>query len=250
MSMSLADSFQRYFSVRYAATPELKQKVYRTRFSVYCREFGYEPLDSFPDEMEFDDFDDISSHCLIEHIETGMPAGCVRIVPATVQGQNSEMPFERYCMNSLDDSFIERLKSARESECEISRLAVDGAFRRRPNENVDRYGNANGIRFGEEEQRVFPLIAVSAFLAAASIGLQNKRANAFAMMEPFLPRLLARSGLLFEKAGKDIDYHGTRAPYYITADSAFKNMRPELRELFDAIHETITQEFNQHNGVR
>lgn len=47
MSTSMAENFQRYFSVKYAATPELKHDVFRTRFSVYCREFGYEPLDHF-----------------------------------------------------------------------------------------------------------------------------------------------------------------------------------------------------------
>lgn len=245
MSTSMAENFQRYFSVKYAATPELKHDVFRTRFSVYCREFGYEPLDHFPDEMEFDDFDDVSLHCLIQHKETGMPAGCVRLVPASTDAQPAQMPFERYCMDSLDHAFIESLHLQRDTECEISRLAVDGAFRRRQSESLDRYGNANGLKFGEEEQRVFPLIAVSAFLAATSLTLQTSRPNAFAMMEPFLPRLLARSGLLFERAGQDIDYHGIRAPYFITAQSALQNMRPELKELFDAIHENITAEFKQ-----
>lgn len=245
MSTSMAENFQRYFTVKYAATPELKQEVFRTRFSVYCREFGYEPLDSFPDEMEHDDFDDVSLHCLIQHNETGMPAGCVRLVPASFNSKSADMPFERYCMESLDHAFIESLNLQRDHECEISRLAVDGAFRRRQSESLDRYGNANGLKFGEEEQRVFPLIAVSAFLAATSLTLQTNRPNAFAMMEPFLPRLLARSGLLFERAGQDIDYHGIRAPYFITAQSALQNMRPELKELFDAIHERITVEFKQ-----
>jgi len=56
------------------------------------------------------------------------------------------------------------------------------------------------------------------------------------MMEPFLPRLLRRSGVVVSRVGEDIDYHGMRAPYFITTQDAVQGMPPELRELYDAIH--------------
>jgi hypothetical protein len=64
-------------------------------------------------------------------------------------------------------------------------------------------------------------------------GLTGRR-NVFAMMEPFLPLLLSRVGIRFEKMGDDIDYHGLRAPYFIRTESAVETMAPERRDLFSA----------------
>lgn len=240
MAMSVAENFQQYFSIDFASSAELKDAVYRTRYRVYCEEFRYEPLDSFPDGKESDEFDSQSLHCLITHKPSGLPAGCVRLVPA---GEDAMMPFEQHCIDSLDHGFIDGLNLDRGTVCEISRLAVDGEFRRRKNEEKDRFGYAQGLDFSDEEQRVFPLIAVSAFLAATSLTVLTERTNVFAMMEPFLPRLLKRSGILFQRAGRDIDYHGIRAPYFITTQSALDNMRPELKELYNAIHSQICREY-------
>lgn len=250
MACTLAENFQRYFTVDFAFDEKLKQEVFRTRFNVYCKEFKYEPIENFPDEQELDDFDLHSLHCLIRHKETGQAAGCVRLVPADLNEQCSVLPFEKYCLDSLDHEFVNGLKLDRTTVCEISRLAVDGAFRRRPNEALDRFGNIQEMTFGEEERRVFPLIAVSAFLASTSLTVLTGRTNVFAMMEPFLPRLLKRSGIVFHRAGRDIDYHGIRAPYFITTQSALDNMKPELKELYDAIHARICAEYASYFASR
>ena len=59
------------------------------------------------------------------------------------------------------------------------------------------------------------------------------------MMEPFLPRLLRRSGIIFQKAGEDIEYHGVRAPCFIRTQSALDKMRPDLKELYETIYTEI-----------
>lgn len=243
MTGTLAENFQRYFTVDFAFDEKLKREVFHTRFNVYCKEFKYEPEDSFPDGQESDIFDLYSLHCLIRHKETGQAAGCVRLVPANSGEQYSILPFEKYCLDSLDHEYVKSLNLDRATVCEISRLAVDGAFRRRPNEARDRFGNIQETTFADEERRVFPLIAVSAFLASTSLTVLTGRTNVFAMMEPFLPRLLKRSGIVFHRAGRDVDYHGVRAPYFITTQSALDNMKPELKELYDAIHARICAEY-------
>lgn len=247
MAISIAENFQKYFLVEFANEKEMKDKVFRTRYRVYCEEFAYESLDNFPDGKESDSFDAFSLHCLITHKETGLPAGCVRLVPA---GPQTLLPFEEYCYDSLDHEYINGMNLDRNSVCEISRLAVDGAFRRRPHEEKDRFGYAHGLKFEAEEQRIFPLIAVAAFLASTSLTVLTGKTNVFAMMEPFLPRLLKRSGIVFHRAGHDIDYHGIRAPYFITAQSALDNMKPELRELYDAIHARIGAEYASYSALK
>ena len=60
-----------------ANTKEKKELVFKVRYRVYCEEFKYEAVDNFPNQMEFDDYDSFSRHCLITHRETGMPGQAV-----------------------------------------------------------------------------------------------------------------------------------------------------------------------------
>jgi N-acyl amino acid synthase of PEP-CTERM/exosortase system len=232
--------------------------VYAIRYNVYCEEFAYEPIDQFTEKMEFDDYDKNSLHCLITHRKTGMPAACVRLVPTLVtsnelvssnnsnnDSSNEELlPFEKYCAGSLDTELIKSWEFERRSVCEISRLAVDGAFRKRPGELLTRFGEVT-TQISQHEKRTFMLIAVAAFLASTALTELTGRTNVFAMMEPFLPRLLKRSGINFQRVGKDMDYHGIRAPYFIKTQSALDHMRPELLDLYHWIFKQIETTFRQ-----
>jgi N-acyl amino acid synthase of PEP-CTERM/exosortase system len=174
------------------------------------------------------------------HRETGKAAACVRMVPTRADIPGDQLPFERFCGDSVDTAFVESLRLDRATVCEISRLAVDGNFRRRgPQERLTRFGHVEHIDFSAQERRTLPLIAVSAFLAAIAITDRTGYTNGFAMMEPFLPRLMARSGIHFERAGKDIEYHGNRAPYFTTTQSALETMNGHLRQLYDLIQQQL-----------
>jgi len=230
---SIVEDFQEYFEVELATTAEQMAKVYRIRYRVYCEEFGYEEAESFPDDQESDEFDSHSVHCLIIHKLTGMPAACVRVVNVD---QHTLMPMEKYCRNSLDNDLFGSRSLNRSVICEFSRLAVDGAFRRRVGEGASRFGELSSMDCTKRELRTFSLIAIAAFVSAFAISDHLGRPHAFAMMEPFLPRLLKRSGVLVSRVGEDVDYHGIRAPYFITTPAAVGGMPDELRELYRAIH--------------
>ncbi|MCU0972205.1 MAG: PEP-CTERM/exosortase system-associated acyltransferase [Gammaproteobacteria bacterium] len=232
---SVAERFDRYFRVDLADRPDLLRRVYNVRYRVYCEEFGYEPLSRCPDAQERDEYDVHSVHCLITHRASGQAAGCVRMVPALGPMTASPLPFEKHCMDSLDHAFIDGLGLDRSTVCEISRLAVDRDFRRRAGEAATRFGRAESLNFGPEERRTLPFIAVAAYLAATAITDQTGRTNVFAMMEPFLPRLLGRAGIHFQRAGSDVDFRGIRAPYFITTQSALEHMEAELKELYECI---------------
>lgn len=238
----LCENFLRYFDVAFAATDAQKSEVYGIRYSVYCDEFRYEPADLFPDHEEKDEFDAAALHALVMHKASGLPAGCVRLVSPTGPEDSDPLPFEKNCADSLDDSFVQGLDLDRSSVCEISRLAVDGVFRRRAGERVTRFGEVEGLDCSHQERRTFSMIAIACFLASTALTDIAGRTNVFAMMEPFLPRLLKRSGIVFRRAGADIDYHGQRAPYFITTESAVENMRPDLKELYTEIHRRIVKD--------
>lgn len=234
---SIVDSFKHYFTVEIAENKEQKLLAYAMRYRVYCLEFNYEPPNA--EELENDEFDDRSEHCLIIHKESGRPAGCVRLVPTFNSRQKDPLPFEKHCYESLDENFINQLALNRQRICEISRLAVDGNFRRRKDEKSTRFGKQSAFDFSQQEQRTFSLIAVACFLSATVLTETTERTNVFAMMEPFLPRLMNRSGIMFQRAGQDINYHGIRAPYFITTQSALTHMHPDLRELYQWIKTSI-----------
>ena len=240
---SLSETFLQYFNVDLAVTPAQKESVFKIRYRVYCEEFGYEPADHFPDKIEYDVYDDYSQHGLITHISSGLPAGCVRMISTTESGILEALPFQMNCLRSLDNELIQGLNLDRKTVCEISRLAVDATFRRRAGETVTRFGGMKAMDCSQHEKRSFDLIAVAGFLVATALTDLSGRTNVFAMMEPFLPRLLKRSGIIFQKVGEDIEYHGIRAPYFIRTQSALDNMRLDLKELYEAIFEQIKQSY-------
>jgi N-acyl amino acid synthase of PEP-CTERM/exosortase system len=239
-SRSSPETFSRYFSVHPVepGTPS-EEEVYRVRYQVYCQEFGYEPSANFPDGKETDGFDHRSRHCLVVHKPSGHSAGCVRLVHPDPDDRDSLLPFEQNCGDSLDREKLARLDLPRSTVCEISRLAVSRTFRGRAGEDASKYGAVSGLKFTESERRVFPYIAVSLYLAATVLTELTGRRNVFAMMEPFLPRLLNRVGIHFQQVGPVIDYHGQRAPYFITTDSALEGMKPDLRELYERVRRSL-----------
>lgn len=229
---SLFMDFAQYFELSLALTEEQKKAVYAIRYSVYCEEFGYEDTEAFRDGMETDSFDDHSIHCLVTHKASNRPAGCVRLV--TVD-QNSLMPMEDHCGDALDVEFFSQFANRRDRMSEISRLAVDGPFRRRRGESETRFGNTNSLHFEAREKRTFSLIAVSLFLAAAAVADLMRRKDTFSIMEPFLPNILRRTGIVVKRVGEDFDFRGTRAPYYLNIDEAVRGCPDELRLCYEVV---------------
>lgn len=242
-SNTLIKDFERYFRVELVTSKQQANEVYAVRYRVYCEEFQYEATDVFPDKLEKDEFDDQSFHCRIIHKATGKTAGCVRLVPSCPEKENSLLPFEKFCNQHLDDVLIDSFQLPNQTKCEISRLAVDSAFRRRPGETATRFGDFGSIDCSDQEQRTFSLIAVSGFLAATSIATLTQKSNVFAMMEPFLPRLLKRSGIVFEKVGSDIEYHGIRGLYLIRKHPAEGDMRQDLKDMYQWIHKQVMESY-------
>lgn len=228
------DDFIRYFDLSVAVSPAQREQVYQVRYRVYCEEFGYEPESVFGNHQEVDEFDRQSIHCLVTHRSTGMPAGCVRLV--LVDGSDL-MPIEAHARQFMDQQFIETFSEQRHTLCEISRLAVDGAFRHRRGERKSRFGNLDTIDFDSHEKRTFPLIAMALFLAAGAVADLMNRKNCFAIMEPFLPIILRRTGIIFRRIGEDFEYHGIRAPYYADIDELIGSATVELRLCFDAVRQ-------------
>ena len=243
---SLVGDFQDYFDLKLARSGKDLESVYRMRYRVYCEEFEYEPASAFPDQLETDEFDAHASHCLVTHKSTGMAAGCARLVHVD---EDSLMPMEKFCAHAMDESIIRSFDGRRDTICEFSRLGVDGAFRRRAGERMSRFGEISSLDFSKREERTFSVIAISTILAAFAMSDLIGKPHCFAMMEPFLPRLLLRSGIVVHPAGEQIEYHGTRTPYYFETHASVGGMANEMQDFYGVIRANFERSgFRSQNG--
>jgi len=238
-SRDLLTRFRNYFSVKPATTDAEREAIYRIRYRVYCDEFGYEPKERFPSQMETDELDAVATHLLITHLASGMPAACMRICPASDQDQPLSLPFEKRCEESLDLAAAKRFSAPRGQMCEASRFAVDSAFRRRPGECASPIGEIASLSLSDHEQRTFPLLTLVLTFAAVAMAELLERPLMYAVMDPFLPRLLKRSGLVFVRIGRDADYHGTRAVYVTDTRFAVHRLDKEMQTLYWWVHDQL-----------
>jgi N-acyl amino acid synthase of PEP-CTERM/exosortase system len=242
----LAFQFQEYFELQLANTPSLREEVFRIRYDVYCQELGYEPINIFADRLEQDAYDPYSVHCLLWHHKSESYAGCIRLIlPTEVAIAEPFFPFEKVCSrHTIDFTTLSRLTC-----CEISRIAVRSHFRRRPGEKQ----TPDGLILPEGSvptmlgQRSFPFIAVSLYLAGASIAHDLGQFNyVFALMEPRLARHLRFFGIQFEAVGEAIEFHGKRVPFAIDANpKRFSSSLPApIRSLFERVRTSFSADLN------
>lgn len=234
----ISDHFSEYLSAVFAHSEDLKEESFKIRHKVYCEELKYEALE--PNQMEIDVFDEHSSHCLIRHIPTGEYAGTVRVVRS--ESKQQLLPIEKYCISTISDNNVHPKDFPRNEICEISRLAVPAQFRKR---QADRFiGSATGVIneriYSERELRCFPFIAVGLYLSAASICVHYGIKHCFVMMEPRLARSLRFVGIPFKQVGPVAEYHGQRAPYYISRDLLMNGLSPGFKTMLSGIEKEIS----------
>jgi len=236
----LADHFQTYFRILPADSPPLREQVFRIRYDVYCREFGFEKEECFPDGLEKDDYDDQAHHCIIIHRASGQGAGCVRLVTASPNDSEFLLPMERCCAQSLKDPARDPRRLPRDRIAEVSRLAVHTGFRRRSGETASPAGRVDLSDISAEQRRTFPLLSLALFYASAALMQIRDRQHAFVMVEPRLARRLQALALPITQVGEPLEYHGTRAGFYLQAQAVVDNIPNELKGLYQYAHRSLS----------
>lgn len=233
----ISSHFSSYLEPVAARDDELRNEVYRIRHNVYCEELGFEPVRE--SGMEIDEFDAYSQHCMIHHKTSKQFAGTARIVCPQKEGQ--QLPIQKYCIDSITHKTFNPNLFDRHEICEVSRLAVPKHFRRR---QMDQFSGAatgaiNQSTYSETELRCFPFIAVGLYFSAASMALSSGIKHAFVMMEPRLARSMSFIGIKFTQIGPVVDYHGKRAPYYISQSLLFENLNPNFKKMLNDINDAL-----------
>lgn len=238
---SITSHFSRFLTPRLAYTPELKESVYKIRHNVYCDELSF--LDKHENGLETDQFDEHSLHCAIEHKPSQTFAGTVRLVYSP--NESKKLPIEAYCANSINKDEVHPSDFSRDQIFEISRLAIPAHFRRR---NTDRFkGSATGVIneqvYSEAELRCFPFIAIGLYLSGAALSQHEGMEHCFVMMEPRLARSLKFVGIPFKQIGPTVEYHGKRAPYYITNTILMQSLNSGFKKLLFKIEDELEEQF-------
>ena len=244
-AISLSTHFKNYFQIILACTPELVSRVQRIRYEVYCREFHYESEENCPAGLERDEYDENSLHCLVVYTAGGADAGCVRLIKTPADNLDYPLPLEKFCAHSLTHPILHPKKLPRTDIAEISRLAVHTNFRRRLGESESPFGRLSEVNITEEERRTFPLISFALFAAGAALMALSHKNDLFIMVEPRLAKRLQNLGLPFIQIGELLDYHGMRAAYHVTTEQLLKDMRGEMRELYDYVYSHLKIDFDK-----
>ncbi len=230
---SFSEGYRKYFEVVPATTNALKWHNYHLRHEVYARELGWQPCR--PDELETDDYDRHSLHCLVRAVTSHRFVGGARLVLPDPPAPERPLPFEAACGDALDRAVIGRLDRHRIGE--ISRLAVIARYRRRPGE-ADR-AFAIDDDFGIAPRIRLPYLTLGLYLALVALARTRGIGTLFMLTEPELARRFAHLGIELTPVGASIDQHGEHVPSMMNIDAILAGMASYVRPFFDTITDDI-----------
>ena len=198
------------------APGDIPNDIFKLRYDVYCVECAFlKPDDAF-EGLEFDDFDDCSTHFAAYTMEESL-IGTVRLVQPRPP---RHFPFELHCTTFPDFVMPPR------AECgEVSRLAVKRTHRRRRADSVLGIPGFTAMRGAgdvaafspevERRDRRSPMLLLGMYREM----FRHSRAGGvrywFAAMERSLAHSLAKVGFQFEPIGPEADYYGAVTPYVV-----------------------------------
>ncbi len=233
MRQTIVDAFNQYFEMVPTHTEELKEESYKLRFQVYCNETHFEDPALHPDGLEYDEFDNSSTHYLIRHRNSNIYAATTRLIKPDPLNPNRLFPIEIH--STISNTEI--LKDIpRQNIAEVSRFCVSKEFKRRKKE----IGYVTGINkytlkyITEDEHRIFPHLTVALIACLIRISKEQNIQYWFAVMEPALLRFLSTMGINFVNIGPFTEYHGKRKPSLIKVSDLLNGVllkKPSLWQL-------------------
>lgn len=233
------------FSFVQADSEELKQEIYRLRFDVYAREFGFEKIEDHPTGLEMDEFDAHSVH--FAAIDDNQDViGTVRLVLENDKG----FPIE----HAVETTFVgPRPPDSRIAE--ISRLAVSRTFRRRAEDG--RFGVESYIKKSEggtlpddEEQneqqsnRKNPIIVLGLYQIMYHYSKRMGLSHWFMITETKLFHALKKYGFGFHQIGEPVEYHGIRVPYLGIIEEMEQNLHETNPDMLQLVLLGLEEEFH------
>lgn len=244
----LASNFEQYFEIVYADTDLLKSEAFRIRHKVYCEEMAWEPLQSNGEETDV--FDDYSHHCLIRHKRSKQFVGTVRLVAPPAVRPRLPLPVEDSYVHTLSKPQLAPDSFAAGVSGEISRVCVLADFRRRKGERATPYV-VNDFRMEDDEElRNYPKIGMGLYLAAVAMARLLMHSHLYIMADVRLQQSLYSLGLPFEQIGEEVNYHGSRALFYLPQQRFTFYLRKDLLPFYELIEQRLSEQIPFNPTVR
>lgn len=225
--------FRNHFTVVEATTDELRDRVYRLRYQVYCVEHPFEDAGQNLDGREIDMYDERSAHAALLHNESGELAGAVRLILPDPSDKTAGLP-----VFALSDRITEafQVRAQAGQVAEISRYAISKNFRRRRFEELHAdVGLLAGKEKRDSERRLMPFLTLGLIRAVYDLSRKHGVTHLVATMDPLLLRLMARMHIDFEPLGPLVDHHGMRQP----CAAAISNLRQAFSEAWPDMYQLV-----------
>ena len=225
MANNSIDVFNEYFEMVPAISDELKNEAYKLRYQVFCIENKFLNSEHYPDDLEFDEFDQHSVHYLIRHRKSGDYAATVRLILPDANNPEKLFPLELHCEV---DNFAVMQPINRKHLGEISRLCVSKAFKKRRDEahKLAAISPDQQSYFTPDERRTFPHLSLALMACIIKASHENDIHFTYGTMESQWFRFISALGIDVIKIGPLADYHGKRWPTLINRS----NMLDRLAE--------------------
>ena len=196
--------FRSYKGRRVGGAPD---ELFRLRYEVYCLERAFLTPDPAVGDLEYDDYDDCSTHFAAFAGDDAL-IGTVRLVTPE---RERAYPFERHC--TLFPGFDMPPHHA----CgEISRLAVRRSHRRRRADCLIGVPGAEARGLADDRRsNGSPMLLLGLYREMYRHSRANDIRFWFAAMERSLAHSLRKMGFGFQAIGPVADYYGKVTPYML-----------------------------------
>ena len=233
----LYKAFHEYFEIVIADTSSLKETVFRMRYQKLCIEMnvpGYEPS-LYPDGQEKDNYDEHSSHILIQYRKTNEFIGTARLIMFDPGSPKKLFPVEQY--TKIDPELFNVKRLSRRHIGEISRFMIINKFERRKAERRNYKTREPGNNAVTTDRRSIKNLTL--VLAAGIVRLCAKYNISYwlTIMDPALHRLLSYYGLALNPIGPEIQHYGLRRPYFGELPKIMEKMKQNHRSAWEVVTE-------------
>ena len=244
--MPLQPGIHDLFELRVAIDDRTEADAFSVRYQVYCQEYGYEPIERFPDRCECDNADLRSVSVVAYYRATGMPVGCYRLLFADPGHVDDPFHLEEVCFQRQPGSIPER-GTSRMGCAEISRFCILAPVRRftrtadcQPPAGID------SARWQAEAPRRLNLAGLM-WLSAAHLAVHLRLDYILALMEPRLQIACRNLGFTFPPIGPAVDFRGQRVPYRIDRRALRALLKvPQTAELLAPVSQRWEEQARAH----
>lgn len=196
------------FLFRVATSEELIRGTQQLRYRVYVDECGFESPDAHPDRLEQDPYDPFAI-ALAAVDRHGLVVGTTRLV---LNSAERGLPV----FHALKS--FEAFRSGSTRVAEVSRLAVDPAFRAKPaslpiGSTGCRFEASSADGFASRDRRAQSMITTGLIQLLLLTSIRLGLTQWVMITEKKLWVMLKRMGITFRAIGEEVEYHGKRTPY-------------------------------------